>query len=484
LFNPEFSPQIPGRHFLAAKPRLAGEPGEQELAKLAANGYRGIIFNATPASLGQHGLTGLEQAIRNALERAERANPAVRSRIYQSARNALDTGLRKQDIQDGEVIANQRQRLEATIQAIEDEELERLRMAARLEKMFIEATPFAPVEPQAAPFSPVAESVVQPADVIVPNRPVNRTPPAAADAQPQARQVPGDVEDGSLSSLSATRDGGGAPDWSRSKTSRKGKTAEPRGRRSTRVSRHEEEDPAWAEPATPEGKALSPRKRAAQRRRGSWVASLFVYCMLLGIIGFGGWWVYSTGMITAALHGDGNFDFIPKELQGEDFEPKTTLKVGVDPLRYFNSDWVDIFKPSDIAGVQPAAQAIVGDVSDSDGRAITIASSAPDQDGEVRIPLPAAIMESLAGKTSTLAVTLRVDGDTPSQIYIQCDFGVLGDCGRHRFTVSNERVDELIQIKLDGKSADGVAGYVVINSDLTGEGKAIRLYGIRVRPAS
>jgi hypothetical protein len=80
-------------------------------------------------------LSGLEQAIRNALERAERSNPEIRSRIYQSARNALDAGLRKQDVEDDEVIARQRQRLEATIRAIEDEELQRLAAIARLEKV-------------------------------------------------------------------------------------------------------------------------------------------------------------------------------------------------------------------------------------------------------------------------------------------------------------------------------------------------------------
>ena len=39
-------------------------------------------------------MSGLETAIRNALARSERANAEVRARIYQSARNALEAGLR------------------------------------------------------------------------------------------------------------------------------------------------------------------------------------------------------------------------------------------------------------------------------------------------------------------------------------------------------------------------------------------------------
>jgi hypothetical protein len=50
--------------------------------------------------------------------------------------------------------------------------------------------------------------------------------------------------------------------------------------------------------------------------------------------------------------------------------------------------------------------------------------------------------------------------------------------------VSNERADELIQVKFDGKLGPSDPGYIVINSDLTGEGRAIRLYGIRVLPGS
>ncbi|MGO7623917.1 regulator, partial [Rhizobium ruizarguesonis] len=41
-------------------------------------------------------MSGLETAIRNALENSDRDNPEVRGRIYKSARQALEAGLRKQ----------------------------------------------------------------------------------------------------------------------------------------------------------------------------------------------------------------------------------------------------------------------------------------------------------------------------------------------------------------------------------------------------
>lgn len=451
-------------------------------------------------------MSGLEQAIRNALDRAERSNPEIRARIYQSARNALDAGLRKQDIHDMTVIERQRQRLEFTIRAIEDEELEKLRMSARLDKIFIENTPFEPPEavpePDIAPPAPERFVDAPPSAWPEPAQPSRREPPivepvrqAAQPVTPMAepvvaRAIPPEIEeDGAFSDFSATRDER-APSKAGARTRRVEPVidaplvAEARGKGRAQNIRHEEEDPAWAEPSTPEGRKVAPQKRAARRRRGSWIVSLFVYCVLLGVIGFGAWWAYATGMIGAAMHGGGDFDFIPKQLQSEDFDPKVPLKTPLDPLRGFSGDWVSVLKPGDTSAVKPASQAKVSDVTDSDGKAIMIISNAPDQDGEVRIEVPADVLKNLAGKTSTLAVTLRADGDKPSQIYIQCAFASLGDCGRHRFTISNERVDELIQVKFDGKQAPNEPGFVIINSDLTGQGRAIRLYGIRIGPGA
>jgi hypothetical protein len=74
-------------------------------------------------------VSGLETAIRQALERSERANSETRARIYQSARNALEAGLKKQDVHDPDVIAQQRHRLEGVIHAIELEERASLKAA-------------------------------------------------------------------------------------------------------------------------------------------------------------------------------------------------------------------------------------------------------------------------------------------------------------------------------------------------------------------
>uniref|UniRef100_UPI0035B5279B hypothetical protein n=1 Tax=Terrirhizobium terrae TaxID=2926709 RepID=UPI0035B5279B len=76
-------------------------------------------------------MSGLETAIRNALDRSERGDGQVRARIYQSARQALDAGLRKQGVTDNLVIMQQRKRLEDKISEIENEEIDRLAQSAQ-----------------------------------------------------------------------------------------------------------------------------------------------------------------------------------------------------------------------------------------------------------------------------------------------------------------------------------------------------------------
>lgn len=102
-------------------------------------------------------MSGLETAIRNALDRSNRADREIRARIYQSARQALDAGLRKQGVTDRLIIMQQHELLERKIHEIEMAEVERLAEPA--------SEPVVELEPQ-LPYAaePIAvESPVMPA---------------------------------------------------------------------------------------------------------------------------------------------------------------------------------------------------------------------------------------------------------------------------------------------------------------------------------
>lgn len=435
-------------------------------------------------------MSGLEQAIRNALERAERADPDIRARIYQSARNALDAGLRKQEISDMAVIERQRQRLEATIHEIENEELARLRSIARFERVALEREPDeevvepepdvlteAPARRSEPTFSPAPLSTTEPLDAEFEDEPQTveavRRPEAPVDYGATERIEP---------SAEIPRDARAAADAPRSEPVMDddylgGLTAT---REASTASRSQAEPADWDEESA---ETVAPTRK---RRRGfgSFLVSAFVYLFLFGIIGGGVWWVYDTGMIDAALKGEGEFELVPDALRPETQDSAQDTS-RLDTLRGFSGDWIDIYKPG-IHGdaVRPRAKAVIEEHRDSDGLATVITSNAPDQDGDVLVEVPASVLQDMAGKTSIIAVTVKSNNGKPAQIYVQCEFKTLGDCGRHRYTVTNERADELIQVKFDGKMSPSSSGHIVINSDLTGEGSAIRLYGIRVLPGA
>ncbi|MDH6265189.1 hypothetical protein M2360_000570 [Rhizobium sp. SG_E_25_P2] len=421
-------------------------------------------------------MSGLEHAIRNALERADRSDPEIRARIYQSARHALDAGLAKQEVEDEDIIARQRQRLDATILAIEEEERERLRAMARLEKVLIEREPdpepMIAAEPRSAEPGRKEDFSVSAPDVNAPDVDDRRGSPRSA---PSIELNHDDRVGG------ARQDTGSLDDFAPRGDEAMARLVADERRQSANAPIGETRS---GKAKTKSGKRKAVIEKPARKRRGlvAFFISLFVYSCFVGAIAFGVWWVYATGMIDVALKGEGNFDLVPKELQTA--APAATQSEPLDPLRRFSGDWVNVYTGKEANAISPRGAALVSSFSDSDGEGVTIVSDAPGKEGEVLVETPEELLQTLAGKTATIALTVKSDGETPTQIYVECDFGTLGGCGRHRFTVGNERTDELIHLTFDGKMAPSEAGQIIVNSDVMGKGRKLKLYGVRVLPGS
>ncbi len=386
-------------------------------------------------------MSGLETAIRNALERAERANPIVRARIYQSARNALETGIRKQEITDAALILTQQRGLEETIRVIESEEEERLRSMAQ------------PGESEGA--SERADLPEPAAPEVRPDPQQNLPDNLAGLRQDQAHVHPRAhaQETSVLADLVA-------------------------GERHHPPTAQEEEDPAWAAPSTPAAARVTKASKGSIRRAGPTLIALFVYGVILGFVGYGGWWVYSTGLLQTLAARQNNVARVTPPSQAGDFSPSASP---LDPQRGFTGDWIDIYRPGESKIVAHGA-AKVSEMTDSDGKAALILSSKPDADGEVEVEVPADILAGLAQKSVVFAITAKADGDRPVQIYIECDFSGLGNCARHRYQLTPDRSDQLFKMDFKGKPAPTGKGHIIINSDVSGAAAGIRLYGIRVLP--
>ncbi|RDJ15967.1 hypothetical protein [Rhizobium grahamii] len=390
-------------------------------------------------------MSGLETAIRTALNNADRDNPEVRAKIYQSARQALEAGLRKQDITDAEAVTYHRHKLETTIHTIEAEERERLHPR------------------QGPPEIPVPSEVEMPM-------------PAAHTAEDRAANVSigGETREHSVtdprfddeSSLAGVHAGSGD---------------------------HLGAAPTAEAPATVEQKParmdFRPERAAVRRKPRKFFSRLLVACVLLAFIGMGAWWVYSSGLLMTAAERDTGVANPPATTQPEDFDGTDNTAAGdnaapvtIDPQNSFSADWIEVFKPSDADKIKTGPQSQTQNVAENDGPAVRLTSQTNGNDGNVSVSVPADVLQQLAGKSSTIAITLQSTSDEPTQITVECNFQSLGDCARHRFSVTRQKSDVLLQVRFDRSLAPNAAGSLTINTDVDGKARGINLYAVRILP--
>jgi hypothetical protein len=379
-------------------------------------------------------VSGLETAIRNALARSERANAEVRARIYQSARNALEAGLRKQEVNDAETIATQRHRLEATIHQIEAEE--RAQFAA------------APAHEIRA--EPVVEA--RPEPVLRAEREVR--PETRHDAVPRVEE---------RQPVVANDIGGIRPE------------------RQDGFAKGGKETASAGSAASSEASNFRPERVAkARKRRGKLFSFLLVVATLIAACGALAWWVQNSGLLDELQNGaDGSTP--PATVSGEDFSGEDPLKKALDTQSRFSSDWRAVFSPGGTAELSAGSAGRFESVSTNDGPAVRVTSTNPERDGSVRIEVSPEILNEMGGKASTIALTLQSVNGKPVQVSVECDFSTMGGCGRHRFTVS-ERTDILFQVEFDRSLSPSEPGHLLLNSDIAGGDASVNLYAVRILP--
>lgn len=397
-------------------------------------------------------MSGLETAIRNALEKSDRANPDIRERIYQSARHALDAGLGKQGIGDPQLVAAQRQRLELAIRAIEAEERAALQAARR--QMPASAPPVLPAGEapyrEAGPEN-AGDSHRLPQDAVTLGG-------NTRDAAPDPVTIPGSSADTSgLGSLRAERmaPSGPAPSPEPAPSGRKAKTP----RRQSR------------------GGALldAPPERAAKpRRRRGFLAVLSAWLAFFALLAAGVWWAYSSGLVQQTMEGmlDASGRAAADRGQG-----------GFDPQVGFSDDWIEIFGGKSAAAAPvPGASASVGQEQTAGGPAFRLSSASPGAEGDIVVEVPPEALREMAGTTSTIALTLQSGSERSVQFSVRCDFASLGTCPRHRFTARQEKEDVLFHVSFDQSLAPNMPGRLILNTGLVGGEDAVLLHSVRVLP--
>ncbi len=419
-------------------------------------------------------MSGLETAIRNALDRSDRSDAQTRARIYQSARQALEAGLRRQGVSDALIVMQQQKRLEDKIREIEKEELEKeetARLAQADPEPVLPADDFGVDPVSREPDKNVrandpllVEGERRTADVSIPPRPAlsGRSQPSAPEiASVDIRREPGVAPNPDLAVEAPALDAG--HDLAARRPTPELASAAPRSARRSSASKQDRLD--------------GPPKRAAKpRKRRGFLSWLLTWVVTLLVVGGVCWWFYQSGMVQSVLQ---------DAIQAADRAARDQAGRGsmpFDPRGGFSDDWVEIFKPGDVAKLSVSAQASAEAVSGSEGPAVRIASADAGQSGDVVIEVPADLLRQMAAKTSTIALTIQSGANQAAQLSVRCDFGSLGECARHRFTATQEKLEALFSVTFDRTLAPNSSGRLILNAGIDGGDKSVLLYSIRILP--
>ncbi len=159
---------------------------------------------------------------------------------------------------------------------------------------------------------------------------------------------------------------------------------------------------------------------------------------------------------------------------GADMAP---LKEGQEPG---DENWITIYQPSEATRITAQGRATAEILRDGTRSFARITS--PDADTTITFDVGEGILDQLAGRKATFDIIAKAEDGKPTQMSISCNFASLGDCGRRRYDVNQTMSDFLFDVDFAKGTKAGGAGTIAITSDLTGTGKPVDIYEIRVSP--
>lgn len=200
--------------------------------------------------------------------------------------------------------------------------------------------------------------------------------------------------------------------------------------------------------------------------------------MPLGVLAaaiWGVWWAGSNGIFVMPDLSNGQISLGG----GQNSQAGPT---GIAAGKGFSDDWIDVFVPKGTEGVSAGSDATVEAIATAGGPALKVTSRSSGNGGEIAIEVPPAVLREMAGKTSTVAITLQTAADRSVEVAVRCDFGSLGNCSRHRFQATQEKTDGLFHVSFDRSLAPNQAGHIYLNSDVLGGGLPINVFSVRILP--
>ncbi|TPK80584.1 hypothetical protein FJ527_02075 [Mesorhizobium sp. B2-4-18] len=377
-------------------------------------------------------MDAIEKAIRNALEKGNAEDRAFRERVYRSAFAALDRALQANPGVTVEVAIKRRKAIQAKITEIESEYLPAVPgVAPQIDAPAVEAAagaaPAVEAGPRASSPAVTVDGPGQPAS----DAPRSRVLPVVPDIMPDA-----------------TLPGAPAIDMS---------------------------VPASSGAAT---EVAPDRDERRIRGRRLPLTAIFFTVTLLAAIGIGLYFAMQTGVFKTAAQLNTAPPEAPPTVEDDDFTPTDGANAPAKPGAADQSrDWINVFSPTDPTHVAAPSDAKAEVMKDDSGPFLRIQSGASGS--AIAFDVGQGVLEKLAGKHAVFDIIARAEDGKDTQISVDCNFGELGDCGRKRYAVGQQKNEYLFDVKFPDKHP-GSAGTIAINSDFDKQGKAVDVYEIRV----
>ncbi|AGB42584.1 hypothetical protein Mesau_00079 [Mesorhizobium australicum WSM2073] len=377
-------------------------------------------------------MDAIEKAIRNALEKGNAEDRAFRERVYRSAFAALDRALQANPGVTVEVAIKRRKAIQAKITEIESEYLPAVPgVAPQIDAPAVEAAagaaPAVEAGPRASSPAVTVDGPGQPAS----DAPRSRVLPVVPDIMPDA-----------------TLPGAPAIDMS---------------------------VPASSGAAT---EVAPDRDERRIRGRRLPLTAIFFTVTLLAAIGIGLYFAMQTGVFKTAAQLNTAPPEAPPTVEDDDFTPADGANAPAKPgAADLSRDWINVFLPSDPTHVAAPSDAKAEVMKDDSGPFLRIQSGASGS--AIAFDVGQGVLEKLAGKHAVFDIIARAEDGKDTQISVDCNFGELGDCGRKRYAVGQQKNEYLFDVKFPDKHP-GSAGTIAINSDFDKQGKAVDVYEIRV----
>lgn len=156
-------------------------------------------------------------------------------------------------------------------------------------------------------------------------------------------------------------------------------------------------------------------------------------------------------------------------------ENTAPLKEGEEPG---DETWITVFQASEAARMAVKGRATAEILRDGQRSFARITSSGGDN--TVSFDIGEGILDRFSGNKVTFDIIAKADGGKSTQMSISCNFASLGDCGRRRYDVNQTMNDFLFDLTFPAGQKAGGAGIITVNSDLSGTGKPVDIYEIRV----